>query len=137
MEDALTVQAPSEAVKIRTSVHAAELFAPTFSHAGFEELRVAHLDADRCLIALRRHGGGDIGRCDFPIRTIMLDALLLNSHGLLLAHNHPSGDPSPSRDDIAATRALSQVTAPLGIRIYDHIIFAESRWRSLLAMGLL
>lgn len=113
------------------------LFAPTFSHAGTEELRVAHLDQERCLIALRLHGGGGIEMFDFPLRSITQEALVLQTHGLLIAHNHPSGDPAPSRDDIAATRALAQAVAPLGIRLYDHIIFAGSEWRSLLAMGLL
>ena len=116
---------------------AVALFTPTFSNLGHEELRVAHLDQDRCLIALRLHGGGSRTTIDFPLRAITLEALLLRTHGLLIAHNHPSGDPSPSRDDIEATNALVKAMAPHDICLYDHLIIAGDHWRSLRALGLL
>jgi DNA repair protein RadC len=125
------------AIRIKSSDHAATLFGPTFRHTGTEELRVAHLNAQRGLIALRFHGGGNEDGCDFPIRTILEEALVLRTHGLLVAHNHPSGDPSPSSHDIAATQALAQAATSLGIRVYDHLIFVQYQWRSLHALGLL
>lgn len=124
-------------MRIGSSDVAAALFAPTFSDPGREELRVAHLDGDRCLIALRLHGGGGVDTFEFPLRVITQEALVLHSRRLLIAHNHPSGDSTPSRDDIAATRALAQALAPLDVRLYDHLIFAGGKWRSLLAMGLM
>ena len=124
-------------IRISSSDHAAALFAPTFRHAGMEELRVAHLNAQRGLIALRLHGDGSEDGCDFPIRTIMEEALVLRTHGLLVAHNHPSGDPSPSSHDIAATQALTQAATFLGILVHDHLIFVPDQWRSLYALGLL
>ena len=129
--------AASASVRIASTEQAAALFGPTFSDAGTEELRVAHLDAERYLVALRLHRGGDAAMLEFPLRAITQEALVLRTHGLLIAHNHPSGDPSPSRDDLAATRALAQAILPLDIRLYDHLIFAGGQWRSLLAMGLM
>lgn len=123
--------------RIGTSDEAIALFAPTFCNCRNEELRVAHLDADRYLIALRLHRGGQRTNLDFPLRAITQEALMLRTHGLLIAHNHPSGDPSPSRDDIDATNALIQAITPLDILLYDHLIFAGNHCSSLRALGLL
>ena len=57
--------------------------------------------------------------------------------GWSIAHNHPSGDPSPSRADIEATRRLAEAAAALGIRLHDHLIFAGGDCRSFRALGLL
>ena len=124
----------SSPIMISTREQAVALFTPTFSNRGREELRVAHLDEDRCLIGLRLYDGGGPTMFDFPLRAI---TLLFGSHGLLIAHNHPSGDPSPSRDDISATRALVRALTALDIRLYDHLILAGPEWSSLLALGLL
>jgi len=131
------VGTPSETRRIRSSEQAAALFAETFRDAGTEELRTAYLDSNRFLIALRLHGVGSARGVDLPIRSIVEEALMLGSHGLLIAHNHPSGDPTPSRADIAATRVLAGVAGPLGIRFYDHLIFGGKGWLSLMAQGLL
>jgi DNA repair protein RadC len=124
-------------LQIRTSEEAAALFAPTFSHNGFEELRIAHVDGERRLIALRIHHGGTSAHVALPLQEIAREALVLHSHGILVAHNHPSGDPMPSRSDIDATRSLAEVAARLGICLYDHLIFAVDGWRSLSVLGLL
>jgi DNA repair protein RadC len=124
-------------VRIISSEQAAALFVDTFGHHGTEELRAAHLSKDRELIALRLYGGESPSGFELPIRSIVAEALVLSSHGLLIAHNHPSGDPTPSRADIVATRALAEVATSLGIRFYDHLIFAAGGWKSLMALGLL
>lgn len=129
--------ARSGSLRIGDSEEAAALFAVTFRHQGVEELRIAHLDSDRRLIALCTHSGGSPHHIALPLQEIAREALVLQSHGLLMAHNHPSGDPTPSRSDIIATRALAEVADRLNIRLYDHLIFAPDRWSSLLALGLL
>lgn len=129
--------AGGRALRIGDCEEAAALFAPTFSHEGVEELRIAHVDAQRRLIALRIHRGGTADHLDLPMQEIAREALVLRSHGILVAHNHPSGDPMPSRSDIDATRALSELAARLDIRLYDHLIFTADSWRSLCALGLL
>ena len=72
-----------------------------------------------------------------PVRTIVADALRLESAGLILGHYHPSGDPEPSQADIAATRRLSEMGAELGLSLYDHLIFGGGECRSFRALGLL
>jgi DNA repair protein RadC len=122
---------------IDSSEAAAALFAPTFSHNGIEELRIAHVDDQRRLIALRFHSNGSADGLELPLQEIAREALVLRSHGILMAHSHPSGDPAPSRADIDATRSLGELAARLGICLYDHLIFAGNSWSSLQALGLL
>jgi DNA repair protein RadC len=64
-------------------------------------------------------------------------ALEVGAGALVLVHNHPSGDPQPSKDDIDMTRAIADACRPLGISIHDHIIVGQDSVASFKAMGLL
>lgn len=112
-------------------------FAPGLGAMRREALRVAHLDRERQVLGIRLHYSDHCETVDFPLRTIIADALALGTAALLIAHNHPSGDPSPSRADLVATRALVDLARPLGIRLHDHLIFAGDDCRSMRTMGLL
>ena len=114
---------------------AAELLAPEFAGLAHEELRVLHLGAELQLLEMGRAVG--TRAVEVPLRDMIRDALVLGSRGLILAHNHPGGDPSPSRADRLATRRLMEVALPLGIAIIDHLIFAGARCESLRALGLI
>jgi DNA repair protein RadC len=124
-------------LRIGSEEAAIALFAPVFDGLSREALYVALLDAERWLIARRVFHSAHDSTVDFPLRAIIRDALTLDAAGLVIAHNHPSGDPSPSRADLVATRALVDLTRPLGIRVHDHLIFAADSTRSFSAMGLL
>lgn len=123
--------------RIETEEAAVAFFAPGFRGMRRESLRVAHLDRDRALIGLRLHYSDLCDAVSFPLRTIIHDALQLGTTGILIAHNHPSGDPAPSSDDLLATRMLVELARPLGIRVHDHLIFAGGRSSSLCALGML
>ena len=123
---------------IRTARDAADLFGPLFADsAQGERLAVAHLDAARRLIDLATIDQSAPGHVDLPVRRIVEDALRLGSAGLVVAHNHPSGDAQPSWDDVESTRELAETGARLGIRLHDHLIFAGEESCSLRALGLL
>lgn len=101
-----------------------------------EYLWVAHVDQEaRCLHLSRHDGGAD--SADLPIRVIIADAARHGSKGLILAHNHPSGDPSPSASDKRITRRLAQVGEAMDVTILDHLVLAGSECRSMRQMGLL
>ena len=72
-----------------------------------------------------------------PIREIMLDAARYGSSGVVLAHNHSSGDARPSKADCQATRKLARATEALDVAILDHLIFAGRNCSSMRRMGLL
>lgn len=101
-----------------------------------ERLLVAHLDSSARCLHLSQHEGDETG-ADFPLRTIIADAAVHGTAGLLLAHNHPSGDPRPSCADRTATRRLAQAANALGCAIVDHLVFAGPRCSSFRTMGLL
>ena len=116
---------------------AADLLAPLFADAEGERLAVLHLDGERRLIALDTHDVAGADEIELPMRAIFAAALGHDALGLVVAHNHPSGDPSPSRADKAATRRLADTAASLGIVLHDHLIFAGGECRSLRELGLL
>lgn len=121
---------------IGNEVQAAELLAPFFAFGEGETVAVLHLDAEQRLIALTiERGGGD--EVELPIRSILTNALRLGACAIVVAHNHPAGDPTPSIADEAATRALSAAAGGVDIRLYDHLIFGGSERRSFRLLGLL
>jgi DNA repair protein RadC len=104
--------------------------------ASLESLWVAHVDDDARCLHLSRYQGDACGT-DFPVREIVLDAGAHGSTGLILAHNHPSGDPRPSEADCRATRKLSTAAEALDCTLLDHLIFAGDACTSLRRSGLL
>jgi DNA repair protein RadC len=102
-----------------------------------ESLWVAHLDeAARC-IHLERYEGNEWS-AEVPIRAIVADAVRMGSAGIVLAHNHPSGDSSPSQADCRATRALAFAGETVDLTVVDHLIFAKGAdCQSMRRMGLL
>ena len=101
-----------------------------------EHLWVAHVDDDARCVHVSRHDGHTDG-ADLPIRTIVADAARHGSKGLILAHNHPSGDARPSDADKRITRRLALVSEAMDIAILDHLVMAGSDCRSMRQMGLL
>ena len=122
---------------IVTARDAADLLEPLFADRRREMLVILHLDEAQCVIALDERPAADGDTVDLPMRDIFHVALRHGAAGLVVAHNHPSGDPRPSRADIEATRRLAETAANLGIRLHDHLIFAGGECRSFREMGLL
>ena len=101
-----------------------------------ESLWVAHVDQQARCIHLSRHEGDEKG-ADFPLHSIIADTAAYGSAGIVLAHNHPSGDSTPSDADYRATRRLALAAEALDCAILDHLVFAGSECTSLRGMGLL
>lgn len=122
---------------IDTARDAADLLVPLFEACEGEKVVAAHLDGERRVIGTSE-ASGSAASVPLPIRSIIADAMRLGASGLIVAHNHPSGDPRPSEADLDATRALAIAAEPLGIRLFDHLIVgAAGRCRSLRALGLI
>lgn len=122
--------------------HAArDFFAPCFVGPGAadtEMLWVAHVDDHARCIHLGRYGEGRHDAIGLPVKKIIADAARLGSAGIVLAHNHPSGDATPSAADCRATRTLARAAEAIDVAVVDHLIFAaNSQCQSLRRMGLL
>ena len=101
-----------------------------------ERLWVAHVDDEaRCLHV--ECYDGEPESVGMPVRDIIVDAARLGSSAVVLAHNHPSGDPTPSAADCSATRKLARAAEALDLSVLDHLIFAGGDWSSMRRMGLL
>lgn len=110
-------------VRIKTAREAADLLAPLLEARGEERVAVLHLGPARELLRVAEAEVGGTNKVGLPIRAIVAEAIRLGSDGIVVAHNHPSGDASPSEVDIGSTRRLAAVTAELGITLHDHLIF--------------
>jgi DNA repair protein RadC len=96
-----------------------------------EQFRVLFLDNRNRLIADEVQGKGTVDRAPAYPREVVRRALELHASGVILAHNHPSGEPTPSRDDIGLTTDIVRAATALGIRVVDHIIVGRGKWVSL------
>lgn len=117
---------------------AEHFFRPYFASADAarETLLVAHVDARVRCIHLASYDGDQSG-AEFPVRRILLDAAAIGSKGVVLAHNHPSGDARPSTSDRESTRRLAQACDAIDVVLLDHLLFAGEDVTSMRTIGLL
>lgn len=101
-----------------------------------ESLWVAHLDEQARCLHVSRHEGDGVGAA-FPLKQIIGDAAAHGSAGIVLAHNHPSGDARPSDSDCRATNRLVSAAEALDCTILDHLVFAGEKCASFRKLGLL
>ena len=102
-----------------------------------EEFRTLFLDRKNILIADEVQTRGTIDHTPVYPREIVKRALELGASALILVHNHPSGDPTPSRTDIEMTRDIVAAAKPLGIAVHDHLVIGRSGHASFKSLGLL
>jgi len=102
-----------------------------------EEFHLLFLDRKNMLIAHERQQRGTVDHTPVYTREVVKRALELSASALILVHNHPSGDPTPSKADIQVTRDIVKVAASLGVTVHDHVIIGRGRHTSLRDMGLL
>lgn len=107
------------------------------AHRQTEQFRVLFLDRKNVLIADEEQAQGTVDHVPVYPREIVKRALELNASALILVHNHPSGDPTPSQSDIDMTGQVQRAAAALGISVHDHLIVGKSRELSFRAEGLL
>jgi DNA repair protein RadC len=109
----------------------------SMGHKKVEEFRVLFLNHKHALIADEVQQTGTVNHAPVYPREVVKRALDLGASAIILAHNHPSGDPTPSKDDIEITRQLAAAAASLGLAVHDHLIIAGKRHYSFKSNGLL
>ena len=111
--------------------------AASMARSPTEEFRVLFLDRKNMLLADEVQSTGTIDHTPVYPREIVKRALELGASAVILAHNHPSGDPTPSRADIEMTRDVADAAKALKITVHDHVIVGRSGHSSFKALGLL
>lgn len=107
------------------------------SHRETEQFRIQFLDTKNALIADEEQGRGTVDHVPVYPREVVKRALELNAASIILVHNHPSGDPTPSDADINMNRQIDDAASTMAITVHDHIIIGKSRETSFRALGLL
>ena len=107
------------------------------AHRETEQFRVLYLDRKNVLIADEEQARGTVDHVPVYPREVVKRALEVNASALILVHNHPSGDPTPSQADIQMTKSIVGIAAPLGISVHDHIIVGKNGHASLKGMKLM
>lgn len=107
------------------------------SHRETEQFRILFLDRKNVVIADEEQAKGTVDHVPVYPREVVKRALELNASALILVHNHPSGDPTPSEADISMTAQIQDAAHVLGITLHDHLIIGKSRELSFRAQGYL
>lgn len=107
------------------------------AHRAVERVRVLHLNSKNLLVRDELVSEGSIDQAAVHVREVIRRAIELHSAALIIVHNHPSGDPQPSRQDIALTKELIAAAKPLGIAVHDHIIVGAAGQVSMRSIGLI
>ncbi len=108
----------------------------TMAHRATEQFRILFLDTKNAVIADEEQAKGTVDHVPVYPREVVKRALELNAASLILVHNHPSGDPTPSDADVIMTKKIVAVATALGITVHDHLIIGKSCELSFRAQGL-
>ncbi len=107
------------------------------AHLATEQFRVLFLNARNILVRDELMGEGTVNQAPAYPREIVKRALELQASALILAHNHPGGDPEPSHEDARLTRAIVDAARPVGVTVHDHVVIARTGHVSFRARGLI
>ncbi|ABS64207.1 DNA repair protein RadC [Parvibaculum lavamentivorans DS-1] len=109
----------------------------SMAHNPTEQFRILFLDRKNVLIADEVQQKGTVDHTPVYPREVVKRALELNASALILVHNHPSGDPTPSTADVEMTRQIVNTAKPLGIEVHDHLVVGKGRHASFRTLGLI
>ena len=132
----LTLEAPEERPTINSPADAAALVSYEMSALEQEHLRVILLDRRNRALETVEVYKGSVNSSQIRVGEIFKEAVRKNASALVVVHNHPSGDPTPSPDDVAVTRAIVQAGKLLDVEVLDHLVIGQGRWVSLKERGL-
>lgn len=129
-------ETPSRRPRISSPGDAADLIQYEMSAFEQERLRVLYLNTRNGVLGMEDLYQGSMNSSQIRIAEVFKGAIRKNAAGIIIAHNHPSGDPTPSPDDVAITRAIVQAGKLLEIEVLDHLIIGMGRYVSLKERGL-
>jgi DNA repair protein RadC len=123
--------------RLAKSSDVAAYLAPRIGGLAHEEMWVVSLDGQNGARGARRVAQGGLHGCSVAARDILRAGLADAASGIVLAHNHPSGDPTPSPEDVTMTRAVADACEIVGVPLLDHVVIAGRRHASMLDLGIL
>ena len=128
---------PRAGWQIRTPADLAERLVPAMGHLEREELRVILLNTKNSVTAVETVYHGNLAGSSVRVGEVYRSAVRRQAAAVVVAHNHPSGDPAPSSEDLRITGELAAAGRLLDIDLLDHLVIGHGRWVSLRALGAL
>ncbi len=129
--------APDREWIVRAPADVAERLLPAMRGLDHEELRVVLLNTKNVAIAMRTLYVGNLAGSSVRVGEVYRDAVRGQAAAIVVAHNHPSGDPAPSAEDARITADLAAAGRLLDIELLDHVVIGDGRWVSLRGMGMM
>ena len=126
---------PAAAWRIRAPADLAERLLPTMGHLEREELRSVLLNTKNTVTGMVTVYVGNLAGSSVRVGEVFREAVRVQAAAMVVVHNHPSGDPSPSAEDLRITRELAEAGRLLDIELLDHLVIGHGRWVSLRALG--
>ena len=130
------IAVPEQRAQIRSPSDAAQLMMVEMSHLDQEHLRVICLDTKNRVQKIQTVYIGSLNSSMVRVGELFKDAIRLNSAALIVIHNHPSGDPTPSPEDVHVTRQIIDAGKLLDVDILDHLVIGAGRYISMRERGL-
>ena len=132
----LLVAAPHERPQVKSPADAANLLLGEMATLEQEHLRTILLDSKNHVLRVHTVYIGSLNSAVVRVGELFREAIRLNSAAMIVVHNHPSGDPTPSPEDVAVTRQIVDAGKLLNIDVLDHLVIGHGRWVSLKERGL-
>ena len=132
----LILESPEERPSINSPADAAALVQYEMSALEQEHLRVILLDRRNRVLETVEVYKGSVNSSQVRVGELFKEAVRTNASAIIVVHNHPSGDPTPSPDDVAVTRAIVQAGKLLDVDVLDHMVIGQGKWVSLKERGL-
>lgn len=132
----LSIAIPEDVPAIRSPADAAALVQYEMGALSQEQLRTIHLNTRNQVLGINQLYQGSINTAGVRVGEVFREAIVNHAAAIIVVHNHPSTDPTPSPDDVALTREIVQAGRLLGIDVLDHIIIGGTRFISLKDRGL-
>ena len=128
---------PAQGWRIRAPADLAERLLPTMGHLEREELRSVLLNTKNTVTCMVTVYTGNLAGSSVRVGEVFREAVRRQAAAMVVVHNHPSGDPSPSAEDLRITRELAEAGRLLDIELLDHLVIGHGRWVSLRSLGAL
>jgi DNA repair protein RadC len=132
----LQVAAPHERLTVRSPADAANLLMVEMGALEQEHLRAIILNTKNQVLKVHPVYVGSLNTAVVRVGELFKEAIRMNAAAVIIAHNHPSGDPTPSAEDVHMTRQIVEAGKLLGIDVLDHLVICQARWVSLKERGL-
>lgn len=123
--------------RIRAPADLAERLMPAMGHLEREELRAVLLNTKNTVTGMVTVYAGNLAGSSVRVGEVFREAVRRQSAAMVVVHNHPSGDPSPSAEDLRITRELAEAGRLLDVELLDHLVIGHGRWVSLRSLGAL